>query len=58
MASRPGDVCRTSAEDRVNIIAFNGSPRRGGNTQTLLEEAIRGAKDRGCLFYTSDAADE
>ena len=31
----------------MNIIAFNGSPRRGGNTQTLLEEAIRGAKDRG-----------
>jgi len=31
----------------VNIIAFNGSPRRGGNTETLLGEAIRGAKDRG-----------
>ena len=31
----------------MTIIAFNGSPRRGGNTQTLIEEAIRGAKDRG-----------
>jgi multimeric flavodoxin WrbA len=47
MASLPGDVYRTSAEERVNIIAFNGSPRRGGNTQILLDEAIRGAKDQG-----------
>jgi hypothetical protein len=31
----------------VNIIAFNGSPRKGGNTQILLEEAMRGAKEQG-----------
>jgi multimeric flavodoxin WrbA len=38
---------QNSAEDRVNIIAFNGSPRKGGNTQILLEEAMRGAKEQG-----------
>jgi multimeric flavodoxin WrbA len=31
----------------VRILAFNGSPRKGGNSQTLLEEAIRGAKEQG-----------
>jgi len=31
----------------VRIIAFNGSPRKGGNTQLLLEEAVRGAKEQG-----------
>jgi NAD(P)H-dependent FMN reductase len=31
----------------VNIIAFNGSPRKGGNTEILLDEAIRGAREQG-----------
>ncbi len=31
----------------VRIIAFNGSPRKGGNTQILLAEAVRGAKEQG-----------
>jgi multimeric flavodoxin WrbA len=31
----------------VNIIAFNGSPRSGGNTQQLLDEAVRGAREQG-----------
>jgi len=31
----------------MKVIAFNGSPRRGGNTELLLLEAIRGLKDRG-----------
>jgi multimeric flavodoxin WrbA len=26
----------------MNIIAFLGSPRRGGNTETLLKEAVKG----------------
>ncbi len=30
----------------MNVIAFNGSPRRGGNTDILLAEAIRGARER------------
>ncbi len=31
----------------MRIIAFNGSPRKGGNTQLLLNETIRGAKEQG-----------
>jgi multimeric flavodoxin WrbA len=29
------------------LIAFNGSPRREGNTALLLEEALRGARSEG-----------
>jgi len=29
----------------MNIIAFNGSPRRNGNTSAMLREFIRGAKE-------------
>jgi len=31
----------------MKILAFNGSPRRGGNTDLLLAEAIRGVKEQG-----------
>jgi multimeric flavodoxin WrbA len=31
----------------VKVLAFNGSPRKGGNTQTLLAEAIRGVQTQG-----------
>lgn len=31
----------------MRILAFNGSPRKGGNSQILLEEASRGAKEQG-----------
>jgi multimeric flavodoxin WrbA len=31
----------------VKVLAFNGSPRKGGNSQTLLTEAIRGIKEQG-----------
>jgi multimeric flavodoxin WrbA len=30
----------------MKILAFNGSPRKGGNTQMLLSEAIRGAQEQ------------
>ncbi|MCR4665807.1 MAG: flavodoxin family protein [Desulfovibrio sp.] len=29
------------------VLAINGSPRRSGNTATLLEEALKGARDCG-----------
>ena len=38
----------------MNIIAFNGSPRKGGNTQILLEEAMRGAKEQGADLTVFD----
>ncbi|HRU04500.1 MAG TPA: flavodoxin family protein [Candidatus Brocadiia bacterium] len=31
----------------ANIVAFNGSPRRGGNTELLLQAALRGAGQAG-----------
>lgn len=31
----------------MNIVAFNGSPRRKGNTSLLLHELLRGAHDAG-----------
>lgn len=31
----------------MKIAAFNGSPRQGGNTEMLLNQAIRGAKEAG-----------
>ncbi|MDA8422084.1 MAG: flavodoxin family protein [Nitrospiraceae bacterium] len=36
----------------MKVIAFNGSPRRGGNTEILLTEAIRGVKDQGSEVTT------
>lgn len=31
----------------MKIMAFNGSPRRNGNTAKLLKEALRGAAASG-----------
>lgn len=31
----------------VKLLAIQGSPRKGGNTEILLDEAIRGAMDGG-----------
>jgi multimeric flavodoxin WrbA len=31
----------------MNVLGILGSPRRGGNTEILLDEALRGANDRG-----------
>jgi len=41
----------------MKVIAFNGSPRRGGNTELLLEEALRGVRERGgdAIVYRLDS---
>ncbi len=31
----------------MKVIAFNGSPRRGGNTELLLAETVRGVQEHG-----------
>ncbi len=31
----------------MKVLAFNGSPRKGGNTETLLHEAVRGVREMG-----------
>jgi len=33
--------------DEMKVLAFNASPRKGGNTDVLIDEALRGAKDAG-----------
>lgn len=36
----------------MKVLGIAGSPRRGGNTDLLLEEVIRGATDRGAEVKT------
>jgi len=31
----------------MKVLALNGSPRKGGNTEILLEETLKGAKEQG-----------
>ena len=31
----------------MNVVAFNGSPRRNGTTATLLHKALEGAASQG-----------
>ncbi|MGD2081000.1 MAG: flavodoxin family protein [Nitrospirota bacterium] len=38
----------------MNVIAFMGSPRRGGNTETLLKEALGGAGLEARVFDLND----
>jgi len=33
--------------NEMRVIAINASPRKGGNTDVLIDEALRGAKDAG-----------
>jgi hypothetical protein len=35
----------------MKFIAINGSPRRGWNTEQLLQKAIDGAKSKGAWFF-------
>lgn len=32
----------------MNVLGITGSPRRGGNTEILMEEALRSARAAGC----------
>jgi hypothetical protein len=44
--ANPGIEFRKLVKD-MKVIAFNGSPRKNGNTATLLEEALEGAFSQG-----------
>lgn len=37
----------TKSPEEMKVIAFNGSPRKGGNADVLIDEALRGAEDAG-----------
>lgn len=39
----------------MNILVFNGSPRKKGNTSLLLNELIRGARESGAMTEKIDA---
>jgi multimeric flavodoxin WrbA len=43
----------TSASEK-NVMAFVGSPRRGGNTHILVDEILRGARDAGAAVQKID----
>ena len=34
------------------VLGINASPRKGGNCQILLSEALKGAKEAGCATET------
>ena len=36
----------------MKVLAINASPRKGGNCHILLERALKGAKDSGCITET------
>lgn len=38
----------------MKVIAFSGSPRKGGNTETLLNEAVKGAGGDARVFRLND----
>jgi multimeric flavodoxin WrbA len=33
--------------EKVSVLGVSGSPRRGGNTETLVDEVLRGAAEAG-----------
>lgn len=38
----------------MNVLAFNGSPRRKGNTAAMLDSAVSGARENGAKVETFD----
>jgi len=39
---------------KMKIVAFCGSPRKNGNTEMLMKEAVRGVENEDChadIFY-------
>lgn len=34
-------------EEKASVLGIVGSPRRGGNTETLVDQVLRGAEDAG-----------
>lgn len=38
----------------MKVVAFSGSPRAHGNTRTLLDEVLRGAKSKGATCEVVD----
>ena len=39
----------TDEKKRVRVLGFVGSPRRGGNTEILVDEILSGASEKGAL---------
>ena len=42
----------------MKVIGINGSSRKDGNTAIIIRTIFEELNKRGCLLYTSDAADE
>jgi multimeric flavodoxin WrbA len=42
-------VKETNEQNRIRVLAIMGSPRRGGNTDIMLDEVLSGAAEAGAL---------
>ena len=38
------------AENQIRVLGVVGSPRRGGNTEILVDEVLHGAEEGGALI--------
>ncbi|MHB8829208.1 MAG: flavodoxin family protein [Syntrophales bacterium] len=43
--------------DNIKVLGIYGSPRRGGNTDVLLDEALRGAREAGAKIEALRVSD-
>ena len=52
----PGFATATTKESKMKILVLTGSPRKGGNSNTLADNFIRGAEEAGHQVFRFDAA--
>ena len=56
LSALPGFATATTKEDKMKILVLTGSPRKGGNSNTLADNFIRGAEEAGHQVFRFDAA--
>ncbi len=42
-----GGIIRKGKASKMKIVGFNASPRKNGNTMTLVETVLKGAASKG-----------
>ena len=56
LSALPGFATATTKESKMKILVLTGSPRKGGNSNTLADNFIRGAEEAGHQVFRFDAA--
>ena len=51
-------MCIRDREGTVSVSGLGGNPYRDGSFEYYMSEKLRTNDAKGCLLYTSDAADE